>query len=860
MSATPGSRVDARTSRNRPRPIAAVLVVVTALMGALLPFTANAASAQTASPSATSPPTPPAAGRPAPDTTPPADHPMPSVPAPDADPAKILPTAPTVAAAPAGQEVVSLRTATSKTFVGDHPGELRTEVYTAPVHYKDAKGNWVDINTDLTPSKNGRRSQVANGLDVSLADSATDAALVSVGLDATHSLAFSLDGAAKATAKADAKSVTYAKVGKATDLKVTSRATGVKDELVLASPAAPDRFVFPLQLKGLTASIDTNGDVVYRDEAGIERARTPHGFMTDAKLDPTSGEAPMSTGVTYALIPWGKGSTGVALEVRLDRSWLNDPARQYPVTVDPQIANAASADDTYAMTGFYRDNSYDTELKVGTYDGGAHIGRSFMHFDTSAITGATVTHAEIHLAERWSWNCNYQPEPVWRVSAGWNGRAMPDWSNQPPTDPNPIVGGTFANAGCSNRLAVWDVTGTAAGWAANPSSNFGLSLRATNESDNNRWKKYASTEDGAPPALIVTYNHAPITPVSVSPANGAHIIGSTTTATATYADADGGSGQIAFGVWNASSQLVWSAWSPSVCSWCATSVSVPALADGWYFLQTIGYDGQAYSPAWSPQQWFFLDTLPAAIPTNITPAPGAYVASPATVSARYSHPYTWSGYVLFDLITSSGGQGPAVWSPLTCNGCTATVTLPAMAPGAYTLYVLASDGNASTWAPTQTLNIGTAPAAPTGLQAVAGALSALLTWTAPPSNGGPLTGYTLTATDTAGGAPIQSSCTGCTSPFTLGGLTAGHNYTFTAQAINAVGTGAASAPSNAISALLATVLTPTNVQAARGDTRATVTWTAPTVNVPGITGYTVTAYRASDNVQLGAAASTTATS
>ena len=199
--------------------------------------------------------------------------------------------APGSSSAPAGTELIDARTAMLKTFVGDSPGELRTEFHSTAIHFTDTKGAWVDLDTDLGPSENGRRRQVSNTLDVSVADSAADAALVDVVLDAAHSVGFSLEGAAKVKGEADRKSVIYIKVRKDTDVVITSRANGIKEELVLASPAAPDRFVFPLKLRGLTASIDDAGDVVYRDEAGAERARTPHGFMTDSNIDPLSNSA-----------------------------------------------------------------------------------------------------------------------------------------------------------------------------------------------------------------------------------------------------------------------------------------------------------------------------------------------------------------------------------------------------------------------------------------------------------------------------------------------------------------------------------------------------------------------------------------
>ncbi len=430
--------------------------------------------------------------------------------------------------------------------------------------------------------------------------------------------------------------------------------------------------------------------MIYRDKAGVERARTPHGFMTDANLDSRSGEAPLSLGVDYALIPW-KG--GTALEVRLDRAWLDDPARVYPVTVDPEIHNAAWGDDTYVMSGFYRDNSYDAELKVGTYDGGYHIGRAFMHFDSSAINYASVTHAELHLTERHSWNCNYQPEPVWRVAAGWNGRGMPDWSNQPPTDANPIAGGAFANAGCGNRLAWWNVTSAAATWAANPGANFGLSLRASNEYDNNRWKKYASTEAGAPPALHVWYtvaNRPPAVPYNVTPVNGSVFGTPSTPVSAVYSDPDGSAGYLAFGVWNYQNQLVWSQWSGLLCSGCGTTLAVPALPDNWYYVMVIGHDGAQYSSAWSPQQWYFIDTLPPAA-SELTPVNGASGSSPAQVSARYSEPYGFTGYMYFWLYTTGGTRIVENWSAITNPGAVASLAIPNLAAGTYNLWAMPWD-------------------------------------------------------------------------------------------------------------------------------------------------------------------------
>ncbi|MBC3844666.1 hypothetical protein GXW82_44195 [Streptacidiphilus sp. 4-A2] len=175
-------------------------------------------------------------------------------------------------------------------------------VYSRPVHYKQANGTWADIDTALvSQGADGRWSEKANAQLPSFAGRADDPQLVSIALDATHSVAYGLQGAAPVAARVSGSTVTYPGVLPSADVVYNAQVQGIKESLILHSAAAPTRWVFPLHLAGLTPSLDSHGDVVLTDAAGTVLLTIPRGFMEDSSVNPGSGDGATSDGMSYAL-------------------------------------------------------------------------------------------------------------------------------------------------------------------------------------------------------------------------------------------------------------------------------------------------------------------------------------------------------------------------------------------------------------------------------------------------------------------------------------------------------------------------------------------------------------------------------
>lgn len=178
----------------------------------------------------------------------------------------------------------------------------------------------------------------------------------------------------------------------------------------------------------------------------------------------------------------------------------------------------------------------------------------------------------------------------------------------------------------------------------------------------------------------------------------------------------------------------------------------------------------------------------------------------------------------------------------------------------FRIYAYSDEAGVSAFAPTTAVTPVSSPPPypPRSPVAVAGAAAIVVTWQAPESGPAP-SSYTVVGFSTTGGYFVQQeTLTGLDRATIFTGLDPDTQYFFAIVSNDPNGSSGAVVTANT-RPIGGNLLTPTNVQAARGDTRADVTWTAPTLAIDGTTSYTVTAYRAADDSVV-STATTTATS
>ncbi|MFI9380090.1 LamG-like jellyroll fold domain-containing protein [Kutzneria sp. NPDC052558] len=392
---------------------------------------------------------------------------------------------------PDARERVGDRTATTETF--DNPDGSRTlRLHAGQSNVRTPDGSWQPVDLALAMGNDGRARPKLSPIATSFAGHADDPVLAQVDFDGDHGLSYGLVGASAAKAEVAGSQVTYRGVRPGVDLVLSPTASGVKEDLVLAS-AATASVEFTLRLKGLRPRVDSDGGISLL--AGDQVVGVvPAGYMTD-------GATARSTGVRYTVTPNGPAWT---LRMDLDAKWLADPARAYPVVVDPSVGKFhTDADDTFVQPGKPA-QSTNQVLEVGKVDG--LEARSYLHFGNALgqLRNQYILGASLVLDNIGSSSCTPQSMTVFEVTQPWDGGM---------TWPGAGVGRALGNASFAHGAAgcpsqAWEGfpldPDVMTQWTHGNAVANGLSVRATNENDG-QGKRFASANAPTQPDDKIPY-------------------------------------------------------------------------------------------------------------------------------------------------------------------------------------------------------------------------------------------------------------------------------------------------------------------------------------------------------------------
>jgi RHS repeat-associated protein len=473
-----------------------------------------------------------------------------------------------------GVEVEAKRTETSRTFrLPD--GALEAQVFETPVNYLDDEGDWQPIGESLQYTPNGALVNGNNDFDLRL-PARMGAAPVRLS-EGDQWVSYELLGPDTEAAALEGGAASYESKDPGVQFDLASFANGVKEEIVLAGPDQPASFSFALDAsEGIAPSLAQDGSLEFRDTEGHLFAVLPAPVVSDSAQDIPAAEG----AANYTLHAEADGSWRLTLAV--DPAWLTDPARIWPVMIDPTLTvPSPTLDCTFGSLpgpdGWHGCGSTGRPDLLAAYSQKENQpARSLLRFNVSSVPeDAYVKSATLSLNA---------PAAAENTSAIQVRRAMKSWTDELTwrySDSRDEAlwaspGGDYSSEGAEvltaqrgSQAGWWNFSSTGLTdlvqqWVAKTISNQGVLVKNSNESKaeceanpakcNRRYVAFnSSTAQGnLKPALSVTYfSPAPASSKVTSPSEGAKTsrwlklqagwsLAGMTGVTFQYADGEGG--------------------------------------------------------------------------------------------------------------------------------------------------------------------------------------------------------------------------------------------------------------------------------------------------------------------------------
>ncbi|TCC03977.1 DNRLRE domain-containing protein [Kribbella soli] len=342
------------------------------------------------------------------------------------------------------RELEERRTASSTSYrMSD--GTTQVELSTEPVHYKDSKGKWQDIDTKVTAGTGEDSFENAkNSFRTRFGKSSDRLLTFESGVDGGESIGLGAAGDKRAvTPVVKDSSVAFPDVFGTADVRYYVSRTGVKETVVLTAAAdVAGEYTFDLHTSGLTAKAQPDGSIGFFKKNDDERPKyvIPAPNMYDSSATNQLGQPGYSDKITQTVTQQG-GKT--LLTLKPDQGWLAAKERVFPIVIDPTIVvvpDPAAAQDT-SISEASSGTSYGTNPTVLVGDDASHnTWRGLLKFDTSMIpTTTTIRSADLNMHYGAGFGADVKlPFAAVKVTSDWS-EATATWASM-----NAAWNGTYA--------------------------------------------------------------------------------------------------------------------------------------------------------------------------------------------------------------------------------------------------------------------------------------------------------------------------------------------------------------------------------------------------------------------------------
>jgi hypothetical protein len=397
-------------------------------------------------------------------------------------------------------------------------GTMKAVIQQAPVRFRDGSGAWRAIDTNLAPADaSGGVASISTKATVRIGSQRSGLAPVSVSGDG-YTVGIDYLGAAENAKLVVGDSATYLGVAHDTDLTYQALGDEVKETLFLKSADAPTSYRFALDAHGLELRRDfATGEWAFYRPGETTSTLTLGGLFVFDASESGAGEPASCSDTTMTVTPSGDL---VYVTYEISRAWLSDPARVFPISVDPSLVGCTSTGDTYINSS--DPASYggwpSAELHVGYYGTSSQYHRAYLRFDVaSAIpSDAYVTAAELRVNQFWQADPGTAHETyVASLQAGNTFSQYTSWNSQSSLVNN-FTTKVYADSKVTTSVAgsvvaiCYPVRQIVSDWVDATRQNCGFLLYQVENSsqDVTHYRRFRSSEYGtasARPGLTVDY-------------------------------------------------------------------------------------------------------------------------------------------------------------------------------------------------------------------------------------------------------------------------------------------------------------------------------------------------------------------